>query len=78
MWFDPGLGYVLPGEVMEFHRAGQVITVQAVIGGKVRFFIVLKHVDFNVKNNILFNKCYLNTLLHKYTLAMLNSSTDIC
>ncbi|XP_071526723.1 unconventional myosin-XV isoform X1 [Panulirus ornatus] len=35
VWFDPGLGYVLPGEVMEFHRAGQVITVQALIGGKV-------------------------------------------
>ncbi|XP_050694860.1 unconventional myosin-XV-like isoform X6 [Eriocheir sinensis] len=38
VWFDPGLGYVLPGEVMEFHRAGQVITVQAVIGGKAQVF----------------------------------------
>ncbi|XP_042230048.1 unconventional myosin-XV-like [Homarus americanus] len=38
VWFDPGLGYVLPGEVMEFHRAGQVITVQAVIGGKSQVF----------------------------------------
>lgn len=35
MWFDPGIGYVLPGEVLEYHRAGQVVTVQAVIAGKV-------------------------------------------
>ncbi|XP_064096638.1 unconventional myosin-XV-like isoform X3 [Macrobrachium nipponense] len=38
VWFDPGLGYVLPGEVIEYHRAGQVITVQAVIGGKSQVF----------------------------------------
>ncbi|CAL4069628.1 unnamed protein product, partial [Meganyctiphanes norvegica] len=38
VWFDPGLGYVLPGEVIEFHKAGQVITVQAVIGGKSQVF----------------------------------------
>ena len=24
VWFDPGVGYVLPGEVAEFHRAAQV------------------------------------------------------
>ena len=24
VWFDPGVGYVLPGEVVEFHRAAQV------------------------------------------------------
>jgi len=35
VWFDPGVGHVLPGEVLEFHRAAQVLTVQAVIGGKV-------------------------------------------
>ncbi|KAJ9573630.1 hypothetical protein L9F63_008971, partial [Diploptera punctata] len=34
VWFDPGVGHVLPGEVLEFHRAAQVLTVQAVIGGK--------------------------------------------
>nr|CAD7263420.1 unnamed protein product [Timema shepardi] len=34
VWFDPGVGYVLPGEVLEFHKAAQVLTVQAVIAGK--------------------------------------------
>ncbi len=24
VWFDPGVGYVLPGEVLEFHQAAQV------------------------------------------------------
>lgn len=35
VWFDPGVGHVLPGEVMEYHRPAQVLTVQAVIAGKV-------------------------------------------
>ena len=35
VWFDPGVGHVLPGEVMEFHRAAQVLTVQALIAGTV-------------------------------------------
>ncbi|XP_037094410.1 unconventional myosin-XV-like isoform X2 [Pollicipes pollicipes] len=38
VWFDPGVGYVLPGEVTEFHRAGQVVTVQAVVNGKPQVF----------------------------------------
>ncbi len=24
VWFDPGIGYVLPGEILEFHRPAQV------------------------------------------------------
>ena len=24
VWFDPGIGYVLPGEVIEFHKPAQV------------------------------------------------------
>ena len=24
VWFDPGIGYVLPGEVVEFHSEAQV------------------------------------------------------
>ena len=24
VWFDPGVGYVLPGEVIELHKAAQV------------------------------------------------------
>ena len=35
MWFDPGVGHVLPGEVLEYHRAANVLSVQAVIAGKV-------------------------------------------
>ena len=29
VWFDPGVGYVLPGEVVEFHRAAQVGTFKS-------------------------------------------------
>lgn len=35
MWFDPGVGHVLPGEVLEYHKAAHVLSVQAVIAGKV-------------------------------------------
>ncbi|CAG0891503.1 unnamed protein product [Darwinula stevensoni] len=38
VWFDPGVGYVIPGEVVEYHRPSGVITVQAVIGGKPQVF----------------------------------------
>ena len=38
VWFDPGVGYVLPGEVLEFHKAAQVITVQAVINNITKTF----------------------------------------
>lgn len=37
VWFDPGLGHPLPGEIQEVHRAAQVIIVQALINGKVKF-----------------------------------------
>lgn len=35
VWFDPGVGHWLPGEVLENHRSANVLTVQAVINGKV-------------------------------------------
>lgn len=35
VWFDPGMGHPIPGEIQEVHRAAQVIVVQAVIKGKV-------------------------------------------
>ncbi len=38
VWFDPGVGYVLPGEVLEYHKAAQVITVQAVINNVTKTF----------------------------------------
>jgi hypothetical protein len=43
VWFDPGVGQVLPGEVLEFHRAAQVLTVQALIGGKVSTVLEFVH-----------------------------------
>ncbi len=27
VWFDPGIGYVLPGEVLEYHRTAQVLYI---------------------------------------------------
>ena len=49
VWFDPGVGYVLPGEVVEFHKAAQVITVQAVINGVTKTFTLnnLSSVSFS-------------------------------
>ncbi|XP_058837161.1 unconventional myosin-XV [Topomyia yanbarensis] len=38
VWFDPGLGHPLPGEILEVHRAAQVIIVQALINGKHQTF----------------------------------------
>lgn len=38
VWFDPGVGHWLPGEVLENHRSANVLTVQAVINGKVPHF----------------------------------------
>ncbi|EAA09422.5 AGAP005213-PA [Anopheles gambiae str. PEST] len=38
VWFDPGLGHPLPGEIQEVHRAAQMIIVQALINGKPQTF----------------------------------------
>ncbi|KFM71861.1 hypothetical protein X975_15962, partial [Stegodyphus mimosarum] len=38
VWFDPGIGYLLPGEVADFSKPAQVITVQALISGKPQNF----------------------------------------
>lgn len=38
VWFDPGVGHVLPGEVLEYHKPAQVLNVQAVIAGKPQIF----------------------------------------
>jgi len=38
VWFDPGIGYVLPGEILEYHRPAQVITVQAMINNVPKTF----------------------------------------
>jgi myosin XV len=47
IWFDPGLGHPLPGEIQEVHRAAQVIIVQAVINGKVNKLFVQWFCDFS-------------------------------
>lgn len=41
VWFDPNIGHPLPGEIQEVHRAAQVTIVQALINGKVSFFIII-------------------------------------
>ncbi|XP_058458630.1 unconventional myosin-XV isoform X2 [Malaya genurostris] len=38
VWFDPGMGHPIPGEILEVHRAAQVIIVQALINGKHQTF----------------------------------------
>ncbi|KAI9590717.1 hypothetical protein GQX74_008884 [Glossina fuscipes] len=38
VWFDPGMGHPIPGEVQEVHRAAQVIVVQALIKNKPQTF----------------------------------------
>lgn len=35
VWFEPGIGFPLPGEVQEVHRAAQIIIVVATVDGKV-------------------------------------------
>lgn len=48
MWFDPGVGHVLPGEVLEYHKPAQVLTVQAVIAGKVSYLCeIFTRYDYN-------------------------------
>jgi hypothetical protein len=36
VWFEPGLGFPLPGEIQEVHKAAQIVIVTAYIDGKVR------------------------------------------
>ncbi|XP_057659116.1 myosin-VIIa [Diorhabda carinulata] len=38
IWFDPGVGHWIPGEVLECHKSANVLTVQAIINGKVQTF----------------------------------------
>lgn len=35
VWFEPGVGFPLPGEILEVHTAAQIIIVAASIDGKV-------------------------------------------
>lgn len=36
VWFEPGIGFPLPGEIQEVHRAAQIIIVSASVDGKVK------------------------------------------
>lgn len=36
VWFEPGIGFPLPGEVLEVHTAAQIIIIAAVVDGKVK------------------------------------------
>lgn len=35
VWFEPGVGFPLPGEVLEVHTAAQIIIIAAFVEGKV-------------------------------------------
>ena len=35
VWFDPGVGCVQPGEIVEYHRSAQVVVVESDVSGKV-------------------------------------------
>lgn len=50
VWFDPGLGHPLPGEIQEVHRAAQVIIVQAMINGKVCYYFFIYLLLFSRSN----------------------------
>ena len=41
VWFDPGIGYVLPGEVTEFHPQAQVRVITDIITDINIYFIRL-------------------------------------
>uniref|UniRef100_A0A8W7PP28 Myosin motor domain-containing protein n=1 Tax=Anopheles coluzzii TaxID=1518534 RepID=A0A8W7PP28_ANOCL len=51
VWFDPGLGHPLPGEIQEVHRAAQMIIVQALINGKVGSFQTRASLTIQHSNN---------------------------
>lgn len=36
VWFEPGIGFPLPGEVLEIHTAAQIIIIAASVDGKVK------------------------------------------
>ena len=78
VWFDPGVGYVLPGEVVEFHRAAQVITVQAVINNVTKTFTlnnlssVKSREDLGKKNKIKYLFFFVKT--NKYLLFSISIS----
>lgn len=83
MWFDPGIGYVLPGEVLEYHRAGQVVTVQAVIAGKVSHFkkIPLAPVEktqINLYSNYMQSKTRVSPRYYSEKGALLNRFWSFC
>lgn len=40
VWFDPGLGHWLPGEILEAHKPSGTLTIQALINGKVSNIII--------------------------------------
>lgn len=37
VWFEPGIGFPLPGEIQEVHDAAQIIIIAATIDGKVKW-----------------------------------------
>lgn len=72
VWFDPGLGHPLPGEIHEVHRAAQVIIVQAVINGKVSYKLsnlTLRYHFFQCQGLKRLQRAYLSSDLDKFVLV---------
>lgn len=57
VWFDPNNnGFHIPGEIQEVHHAAQVLTVDAVIDGKVSFHTYLFSLRKFIMLQLLFYK----------------------
>lgn len=42
VWFDANFTFPLPGEIIEVHRAAQIVIVSTIIDGKVSQFVYAK------------------------------------
>lgn len=48
VWFEPGIGFPLPGEVLEVHTAAQIIIISGLVDGKVNLQnFTKKHAPFH-------------------------------
>lgn len=41
VWFEPGIGFPLPGEVLEIHEAAQICVIGTTFDGKVAYIIFI-------------------------------------
>lgn len=46
VWFDPEIGYYLPGQVIDYSMAAQVVTIEANIDGEVSQLTTINKADY--------------------------------